>query len=172
MAAEAAEDLVTAGGRPRRYARLILDNVEEIISGAALLVVVASVVWGVLTRYVTRQPAPWTGELAAIAFAWVVFLGAAAGVKRRLHISIDLLVVRLPKALGGALQAAIDVGLLVFMLYVVRLGVGFTNANWDNPTSVLRLPLAIVYLSVTVGFALMAIRHGLLLVRRLRGATP
>ena len=166
---EAAKGFVTARGRSLRWACLILGNIEEIISGAALLVVVASVVWGVLTRYVTQQPAPWSGELAAIAFAWVVFLGAAAGVKRRLHISIDLLVVALPRALGRALQTVIDVGLLVFMVYVVRLGIGFTNANWDNPTSVLRLPLSIVYLSVTVGFALMAIRHGTALVRRLRG---
>jgi TRAP-type C4-dicarboxylate transport system permease small subunit len=165
---EAAKALATARGRPFRWARLILGNIEEIISGAALIIVVAAVVWGVLTRYVTRQPAPWSGEVAAIGFAWVVFLGAAAGVKRHLHISIDLLVVALPGPLGRALQTVIDIGLLVFMVYVVRLGIGFTNANWDNPTSVLRLPLAIVYLSVTVGFALMAIRHATDLLHRLR----
>lgn len=169
MAASSTGGLVIRHSWPLRLCCGVLANIEEIISGAALLVVVASVVWGVLTRYVTQQPATWSGELAAIAFAWVVFLGAAAGVKRRLHISIDLLVAALPRAVGRALQMVIDVGLLVFMIYVVRLGIGFTDANWDNPTSVLRLPLSIVYLSVTVGFALMAIRHGTALVRRLRG---
>ena len=66
-----------------------LDIVEEVIAGAALLVVVLAVCWGVLTRYVTAQPAAWSGEVAGMGFAWLVFLGAAAGFKRGLHVSID-----------------------------------------------------------------------------------
>lgn len=143
----------------RNMALRALDNLEELVAAAALVIVVLAVAWGVLTRYVMAQPSAWTGEVAAIGFAWVVFLGAAAGVKRGLHVSIEVLVTRLPGGLRRLLQRLVDLGLLVFMLYVAWLGVGFTNDNWDNPTSVLRLPLSVVYAAVTLGFALMAVRQ-------------
>ena len=57
---------------------------------------ILSVAWGVITRYITAQPATWAGELAVIAFAWVVFLGASACFKYRLHASIDMVTALLP----------------------------------------------------------------------------
>ena len=136
-----------------------LDHVEEALAGAALVVVVLAVAWGVITRYVTAQPAPWTGEVAGLAFAWVVFLGAAAGFKRGLHVSIDLLVRRLPALVARPLARAVDVLVLVFAAYVVWLGIGFVQLNWDNPTPVLRWPFSIIHLAVTLGFASIALRQ-------------
>jgi TRAP-type C4-dicarboxylate transport system permease small subunit len=50
----------------------------------------------VVTRYITAQAAAWASELATLAFAWLVFFGASACIKYRLHPSIDMLVRRLP----------------------------------------------------------------------------
>ena len=74
----------------------IADRFEELVASLAVVVVIASVSWGVITRYVTAQPATWAGEVATLGFAWVVFFGAAACIKYRLHPEIDLLVRRLP----------------------------------------------------------------------------
>ena len=74
----------------------IADRFEELVASLAVVVVIASVSWGVITRYVTAQPATWAGEVATLGFAWVVFFGAAACVKYKLHPSIDMLVKRLP----------------------------------------------------------------------------
>jgi TRAP-type C4-dicarboxylate transport system permease small subunit len=145
-----------------------LANLEETVASAALLVVVGSVCWGVLSRYVTQQPAVWSGEVAAIAFAWVVFLGAAAGFKRGLHVSIDMLVALLPAKARRVLDLAVELLVAAFCVYMVWLGATFTVTNWDNPTSVLRLPSSIVYAAVPVGFALMAVR----IVQRALGLGP
>jgi TRAP-type C4-dicarboxylate transport system permease small subunit len=51
---------------------------------------------------------------------------------------------------------------------MVWLGATFTITNWDNPTSVLRLPSSIVYAAVPVGFGLMAVR----IVQRAAGYAP
>ncbi|MGH6945612.1 MAG: TRAP transporter small permease [Geminicoccaceae bacterium] len=146
------------GRRALAAARFALANVEEIVSGIALIIVVLSVSWGVLTRYVTAQPASWAGEVAKIGFAWVVFLGAAAGAKRRLHISIDLLVAALPSGARAAVQLAVDLLAIVFSAYVTWLGIGFMIDNWDNPTSVLRMPLSVLYAAVALGFGLITLR--------------
>ncbi|WGF88706.1 TRAP transporter small permease [Marinivivus vitaminiproducens] len=141
---------------------------EALIAGVALVVVVMSTAWGVITRYLTAQPTPWTGEVAAIAFAWVVFVGSAAGFKHGMHVSIDMLVAKLPMALQTALRWAVDLLLLAFFAYVVWLGIGFTQQNWTNPTPVLRLPSSIIYVAVPIGFASMLVRHVLALVGRVR----
>jgi TRAP-type C4-dicarboxylate transport system permease small subunit len=160
---------VSDGTGPRQPGRY--DIAEEVVACAALLVVVAAVCWGVLTRYVTAQPAAWAGEVAGMGFAWLIFLGAAAGFKRGLHVSIDLLTSHLPAPLERALALVVQVGILFFATYVTWLGVGFTIGNLDNPSPVLRLPQSIIYLAVTVGFFSIAIRQAARLVCGLREAS-
>ena len=155
---------------PRRALVLRLtDNIEEVVSGTALVVVVLSASWGVFTRYLTRQPATWTGELATIAFAWVVFIAASACFKRGGHVSIDMLVGFLPRRLAAPIQAAIDLVVFVFCVCVALLAAQVSVQNWDNPTSVLRLPMSTTYIAVTLGFAMMALRHAQVACRRWAG---
>ena len=145
------------------------DHVEEVIAGAALLVVIASTCWGVITRYVTEQPATWAGEVASIAFAWLVFVGAAAGVKYGAHMSIDMLVVALPRPLRRITIFVADTIVLAFLLTLVVLSVQFSIDAWGDPTSVLRLPRSVTYASVVVGSACMLARYGRSAWRRWQG---
>jgi TRAP-type mannitol/chloroaromatic compound transport system permease small subunit len=64
-------------------------NWEDNVAAAALAVVFLAVSWGVLARYVAPRPAVWSGEVASLGFAWIVFVGAAAGARQHLHIGVD-----------------------------------------------------------------------------------
>ena len=142
---------------------------EEGLAGVALVVVVLAVCWGVVTRYVTAQPATWSGEVAAIAFAWMVFVGAAAGFKYGMHVAIDMLVRLLPTSPRRWLMAAADLLVLVFLLTLLALSLEFSVDAWDDPTSVLRLPRTVTYASVVVGSLCMLLRHAQGAWRRWRG---
>jgi TRAP-type transport system small permease protein len=48
---------------------------------------------------------------------------------------------------------------LGFCAYMVWFGVRFSIDALDNPTSVLRWPLTVLYGPVTLGFALMMVRY-------------
>lgn len=145
-----------AGQSPVRF---VLEYFEELVAGAALIVVVASVCWGVLTRYVTAQPATWAGELAVIGFAWIVFFGAAACFKYKLHPSIDMMMVLFSARVRQAVRILVHVLVLSFCAYMVWFGVRFSIDAWDNPSPVLRWPLTVLYGPVTIGFALMIVRY-------------
>jgi TRAP-type C4-dicarboxylate transport system permease small subunit len=147
-----------------------LDMAEEVLACAALVIVVLAVAWGVLTRYVTAQPAPWAGEVSGMAFAWLVFLGSAAGFKRGMHASVDLLTARLPRMVRRVLEIAVDLAVLAFAAYVAWLGFEFTNRNLDNPSPVLRLPMSIIYLPVALCFASVGLRLAFRLLTGLREA--
>ena len=132
---------------------------DEAIAMASLVAAIAAVTWGVLTRYVTAQPAPWASEVAAIAFAWLTFFGASAGFRHGAHPSIDMLVARLPPRARRLARLAADALVALFLLYFTWLGLEFSVTSWDNPTAVLRLPMTVVYGPVTLASALMLLRH-------------
>jgi TRAP-type C4-dicarboxylate transport system permease small subunit len=146
-----------------------LAHFEEWVSGAALVVVVLSTCWGVISRYVTSQPAAWSGEVAGIAFAWMIFVGAAAGFKYGMHVSIDMVVAHLPAAARRLLMALADVLVLVFLAILLVLAVEFSIDAWGDPTSVLRLPRTVTYAAVVVGSLCMLLRYGRTAWRRWQG---
>jgi TRAP-type transport system small permease protein len=146
-------------GLPAFSWKRALDQFEEIVACIALCCVILSVGWGVITRYITVQPAAWASEVATLAFAWVVFFGAAAGIKYRLHPAIDMLVVRLPKGLQTSVRWLNHALVLGFCLFMAWFGTRFAIDAWSNPSPVLRLPLTWLYGPVALCFALMALRY-------------
>ena len=148
--------------------RRLAAQAEEIVAGAAMVVVVLAVCWGVITRYITAQPAAWTGEVAAIGFAWCVFVGAAAVAKRSGHVAIDMLTAALPAQVQATINAGARLASIGFCAVASALAFEFSLANIDNPSAVLRLPLAVLYLAPATGFALMAVRMAERMLRETR----
>ena len=72
---------------------------ENIVEWASMVLVVALAVvvfLQVFNRFVLKAPLAWSEDLAMLLFQWVVFLGAAIGVRRLRHFGIDLVVKKLP----------------------------------------------------------------------------
>jgi len=114
--------------------------------GATLVVIVGCVLWGIVTRYVSPRPSPWTIEVASIAFCWCCLVGSGAlyarGVHPRVFEPARLWVVSLrPVAQGISIVAEVLV-----LGAVGYYGFRETLQQFDNPTSVLRLPVSVYYL--------------------------
>ncbi len=144
---------------PGGTAARLLDQLEETIAAVAVAVVIASVSWGVLTRYVTAQPAAWASEVATLAFAWCIYFGGAACVKYRLLPTIDMLVDRLPPGARRATRWLNHALLLAFFGFMTWFGTRFAIDTWDSPSPVLRMPQTFLYGPVAVASALMAVRY-------------
>jgi TRAP-type C4-dicarboxylate transport system permease small subunit len=141
---------------------------EEIISSIALICIVLSVTWGVITRYLLAQPAAWTGEVATILFAWMVFIGSAAVFKKSEHIAIDVLLVCMPPRLHHLIQTLVDICVFIVLITMSVLATEFSISAIDVPTTILRIPETTIYGGVAAGFILMSIRHAIAAVRRIR----
>lgn len=134
-----------------------LNRWEELVAGLALGVVFSAVVWGVIARYILPQPAAWSNELATIGFAWVVFIGAAAAAKRRLHIGVDILTSKLPTKTSEVVSLIVNCVLLISMSYVTWLAIDIGLGSSSRPTPVLRLPYTVVYASAVLGLTSISI---------------
>ena len=147
-----------AGHSRTLLAELLL---EEVLATLALAIVILAVTWGVLTRYVTSTPASWSGELASIAFAWAVFLGAAAAFRRSGHIAIDTYLYLVPQRAAFTLRLMSAAITLATLAVVTYLAIGFTLSTTDVPTTILRWPQATIYAAAAVGFGAMTVRHAM-----------
>jgi len=141
------------------WARILGWPLEETIGGVALVITIGSVLWGVLTRYLFPQPAAWSYEIATIGFAWLVFFGAAAGVRYRLHSDIDVLV--------GSFSPRWQYRFAVFNFWLLALFFGslcvffimhVADAH-KSLTIALNLPRSTIYVPVCLATALMLLRH-------------
>jgi TRAP-type C4-dicarboxylate transport system permease small subunit len=141
---------------------------EETIAALALAVVFLSVTWGVIARYIAPQPAAWSNELATIGFAWVVFLGAAAAARRRLHVGVDIVTARLPPSVQRGLAIVVGLFLSVTLAYIAWLAIKLGHASLSRPTPVLRFPTTVVHAAVAIGFGSMAVQSAIEALRLIR----
>ncbi len=121
---------------------------ESSIVVIGIVTIVASVIWGVLTRYISQKPAAWTGEVASIAFCWVGFIGAAfiyGGDSHPRIFDSATIARRLPRRVLEFLSFALQI---VVLVAVCALALKQIRINMTNPTAVLRLPGSIFYLPI------------------------
>ncbi len=142
-----------------RSVRWWLDHFEEAVASVALVIVVVATSWGVITRYITAQAAAWTIEVSTIGFAWVVFFGSVACFKYKMHPAVDVPYERLPRRLGSLIAWFNHVLMLGFFVFCVWFGVRFAIDAWITRSSVLGIPMTIVYGPAALCFALMLLRY-------------
>ena len=142
------------GSKDRAYGL----SLELVVMNVAFVVLVSAIVWGVLSRYVTRNPATWVEEVTSIAFTVVVFVGASEVQRRGKHVRVDLLTSLLPPRVRGALDTAISLFVVLYCFYVAWLGLQETIASNSATTSMLNIPLSVPYGAMTLGFFMFGLR--------------
>ena len=148
-----------AAASPSFALKLLNVRYEEYIAMVAMVIVVGSVAWGVLTRYLFAQPAPWSYEVATIAFAWLVFFAAAAGVRHRLHSDIDVFVGMLPSSWQRAIAIFNFWLLALFFAVLTVLCAVHTVVAHKSTTIALNIPRSFIYMPLCLATALMLVRH-------------
>ncbi len=106
----------------------------------------------VFGRYVFNYSISWTEETARYAQIWVVLMGAGIAMRRGLHVAVDALVAMLPLAWARAFSLLVVAGALWFLGVVVYGSLPLIELGWLFETSsVLQLPMWVIYLSLPLG---------------------
>lgn len=129
----------------------ILKSVLDIVLGKflsfILLSLLACVCWQVFSRYALHFPATFTEELVRFLLIWVGLLGAAYGFGIKAHLSLTLLVNKMNVNLRKMCSVFIILLTIIFASTVlVYGGVKIMSVASDQLSSVLRIPMNIVYL--------------------------
>jgi TRAP-type C4-dicarboxylate transport system permease small subunit len=144
----------------------VVDRVVDWVAVVAFSGMFACVLAQVIFRYIFDSPLVWSDELARYLFVWASFLGWIVAARRRSHLSIDMLTMKLPPHGAAALRAFGAVCGIAFAGLLVWYGWRIATRNLDVDTTTLFFSQGVVYAVVPVA----ALAIGLYAIADLRTA--
>lgn len=136
----------------------VLERIEEAFLVLVLTAMVATIGGQVVARYVFNAPFSWSEELARYLFLWVVFLGASQAMRRQEHIAVGLLVDRLPFRVRQLVIVLLNGLIASFLAVLVLQGWKVVGVVAPLKSIALKVTMAVVYLPLVVGGAIMLVR--------------
>lgn len=140
---------------------IVWTGVQRVVEAAIIalsLAMVASLAAQVVARYAFNAPLTWSEEAARYVFIWLSFLGAWLAWARREHLGIDLLADAASPRVRWLLLRVGEVVVLTFAISAMVFGRRILEVSINQPSAVLRLPMAWVYLAFYVGMALIVVQ--------------
>lgn len=119
----------------------------EAFTAIALFVVVVTTFLQVFFRFVIKVPAPWTEEVARIAFVYMAFGGAALATKHASHLVVDL-ADRFPNSLRTIVVRIGYLFSLVFIVAFTYYGFIYAMNNRTQITPALEVSIFYLYLAL------------------------
>lgn len=140
-------------------------NIDLLIAGLSLIVLVIITFLGVIMRYIFNAPFVWLEEVQLWCAVWLVFFGASAAFRSGSHVSIEFVVDRFQPPLKKLAEIfayfVVVSGLVYLMVYGIRL---IEHLHLiDRTTNVLKVPYTIIYSAIPIGCALMIINYSIIM---------
>lgn len=140
--------------------RFLNNKLEEIFLVVLMILATLTVTAQVVTRYLLKIPLPWSEELARYMFIWLVWVGASFATKERRHISIDVLVKRLPDSAQKICTIISTLVWIAFLLCMSYLSFKLTRSVFGGSQVAVGsgIPMWIPYAAIPTGMILMLFR--------------
>jgi len=128
-----------------------VDLILRLVITIAFTVLVACVVWQVVSRYVLQSPSTVTDEMARFLFIWVALLGGAYTLGQRRHLAIDLLPVITTGVMRLLVNCTIIAAIALFAgVVMIYGGLDLVSRTLETGqvSPALRLPMGLIYIAI------------------------
>jgi TRAP-type C4-dicarboxylate transport system permease small subunit len=133
------------------------DNLIEGVC-AVLMVALAVVVFiQVFNRFVLQTPLAWSEDLAMLLYQWVVFVGAALGVKRMRHFGIELVVRQFPEQWRHRIELLTPLVMLGVAVVMIVQGYSILTLNINRTFATMDLSYTWAFLPIPLGGVLIIV---------------
>ena len=146
----------------------ILENLDYVIAGIALSVLVLVTFVGVFTPYFLKMPFAWGEEFQLACFVWITFLGVGAAFRSGSHVAIELLVERMPERVARYVELggyAVSMIIFTFFLYYGT-QIVLSMVAMGRTTNILGIPYAAIYIVVPIGCLLMMYNYTRIILKK------
>lgn len=145
--------------------KLVLTNLDAIITAITLSLCTILVNLNVIFRYFLNSPITWSEEVVTGLFVWTVFIGSAYAFRRHSHLGVDIVINMLPgksKVVVNDIMRIIELLVLIMLTvisaqYAKNLVFSRTGAFKPVLTDMLRIPKIYTGIAVPIGFGLSVI---------------
>lgn len=140
----------------------LLELIESVIKWFIIIcigIMVIVVIAQVFCRYVLGFSIIWSEELARFLLAWASFVGSSLALKRGELIGVNFALKALPEKMAKITMISGQILISLFLILAIKYGINMVKITIDQPSSALRIPMAVPYLSVPVGSFLMLVEN-------------
>ncbi|WP_157983847.1 TRAP transporter small permease [Nesterenkonia muleiensis] len=114
----------------------------------------ATVMLQIVLRYFFERPLAGGEEITRYMFVYLIFIGAAMGVRTGIHVSIDVLVRRLPGGSGKLLAVIAQSIVGVFLIFLTLYGIQMSMNTMGQSSPALGIPIGYAYFAIPLGATL------------------
>lgn len=139
----------------------ILGKVEYIILATLMLVTTALLFTNVALRYFFGSSLFWVEEVLRYCIVWITFIGISTCAKENSHISLDILMMVLPKKPKAYLKLVVHVVTFFASIAICYLSARFVISTYQAgqvSATIGGFPMYIVYSCLPLGFLLSSLR--------------
>jgi C4-dicarboxylate transporter DctQ subunit len=143
----------------QRFSRTI-GWINRFVAALGIAAGVALAFVNVVARYLFNSSLTWASELTIYLFIWSAFFGAAYCFKKDAHISVDVLLEKVPPGLAKVLMLFSHLVTLLFLVAVAWYGYQYLllEIDLDERSVDLEIPMWIPYSVIPIAFASAAVR--------------
>lgn len=124
----------------------------------AMVFLVACIALQISNRFLFKIPMPWTEEFAKYFFVWLAMFGSAKALRKKSHISVDVLEVLLKGRAATMCALVTDAVCLIFAAALLYVSIPWTWKNFGVATeSVPALSMGLFCLCIPLAAALMVL---------------
>jgi TRAP-type C4-dicarboxylate transport system permease small subunit len=116
--------------------KLILYNLDSIITGFAMVSMTLVVLLNVFCRYFANHPLVWGEEVATTLFVWSIFAGGEVCFRKGTHLGVDFLVKLMPPKPQNIFRCFVDV---LVILIIGTLAVVSLTYMWNSRMNLSRV---------------------------------
>ncbi|MEX0773602.1 MAG: TRAP transporter small permease [Balneolales bacterium] len=135
---------------------ILIKTLDKILSNASIAIMyllVFTVLLQIFMRYVVDSPVTFTEELSRYLLVWLGLLAASYAYRQRMHLALDLLVVKLQGKNKKALNIFIHSLIGIFSVSVLLYGglrLVYLTYILDQHSPALGVSMSIIYLAIPI----------------------
>lgn len=127
-----------------------LSGTALLISSVCLVAMTAIISYQVVARYFFNDSPAWSERLALVLLGYLVFFGAAVGVRERFHIRIDAIRNAFPEKIGKMLDVFSNLAVAAAGLIMIIAGWSLTTTLWAFDIPSLGIPRGLALLPIPI----------------------
>jgi TRAP-type C4-dicarboxylate transport system permease small subunit len=134
------------------------DTIEEFFLMGCTAAIVTIIGLSIFSRYIMNVALTWADEASRFIFIWAVFIGAAYGVRKKIHGSMKTVFNRLGTHAQWGVMIVVRVVSLVAFTYVFFLSFPMLSRLNNVRSPNLEIPMSVVYAAVPVSCLIIVFR--------------
>ena len=137
-------------------------NLDTLVAGVGLVLIVVVTVAGVFMRKVMGRPFAWMEEMQIFFFIWTIFFGGSVAFRTGSQVSIDLIAVRLSPRARRILDIVDYLITVLVLAYLTKGGYQLMMSVTKKVTPYFKISYSLIDLAVPIGCVLMIIQYSLI----------